>query len=152
MWWARSTVLTLSTWTKPSRRISARSSAPLAGPEGGSISAWRSRKRRRAGSLRRSGSVMRPPLPAPGARQERQPIPVRELLQQRLVIAMRPERVDEARKACHVADVGRKGGPVEIRAEADTALAEHTDQVVHVPEHRLPPGEGRLPPVLAEED
>ena len=51
---------------------------------------------------------------------------------------MRAQRLDQRRQPGHVADRVGQDAAVEIRAEADMVLAQPADQVVEVPQHRLP--------------
>ncbi len=82
--------------------------------------------------------------------QQAQPVPVRDLFQQLLVVAVGAEGVEQAGQAGGVGDGGGNQGAVEIGAEADAGLAERLDQRVEVADHQLDLGVGAHLPVGAE--
>ena len=59
-----------------------------------------------------------------------QPVLVRELAQGRLVVAARPQRLDQHRQPGGILDAGRHGAAVEVGAQRHAVDAQPLDQMV----------------------
>src|SRR5690349_11427858 len=113
---------------RTARRVSPKSAMIVSPP------ALRRRQWRHDGGFATASSA------PPDRLQRREPVAVRELGEERLVVAVGGERAEERGQAGGVADAGRDHRAVEVGAQADMVLAECGDQVVEVAQHRLPAG------------